>query len=157
MFEMITRNSILDRFDEFDDLFKSMNVMFNDVFGNEKKSNGLRIINRPHNLYTYKDENGKVTGNKLEVCTTPFKKDEVSVEISNNILTVKCGTENKHDEDTKSCVYHGISSQSYEFSIKLSDKVDQDKVEAKNEDGILTIKIPFKMDAQEGVRKITVL
>ena len=154
MFDIMTRDSFFD--DPFfrpafslSKAFKEMDKIF------DKGLSG--IISKPHNLYTYKDEDGNVIGNKMEIVTTPFKKNEVSVEIMNNIMTVKCGTENKKDEDLSSCVYHGISSQSYEFSLKLSDKVDQNKVEAVNEDGILTIKMPFIVEKKEEPKKITVL
>jgi len=77
--------------------------------------------------------------------TTPFKKEDVHVSVLNDILTVKCGTENHKDTDAEYMVYHGISSQSYEFSLKLSDKIDQDKITAAVEDGILRISLPMKL------------
>lgn len=157
MFDITTtKNGIMDRFNDFDDMFKSMNAMFGDLF-NGRKNSGLSIINRPHNLYTYKDEKGHVIGNKLEVVTTPFKKDEVGVEVQNGILTVRCGSENKIEEDNESMVHHGISSQSYTFSLRLADRADIDKIEAKNEDGILTIKIPLKAEEVSEPKKISVL
>lgn len=147
--------------DFFDDTWFKPALGLNKAFREIEKimDKGLSpMISRPHNLYTYKDEMGNIIGNKMQIVTTPFSKDEVSVEILNNVLTVKCGKENKKDEDLSSCVYHGISSQSYEFSIKLSDKIDQNKVEAKNEDGILTINLPFiPEEPKEEPRKITVL
>lgn len=157
MFDITTTtNGIMDRFNDFDDMFKSMNAMFGDLFDG-RKNRGLSIISRPHNLYTYKDEKGHVIGNKLEVVTTPFKKDEVEVEVQNGILTVRCGSKNRVDEDKDSMVHHGISSQSYTFSLKLADRADVDKIEAKNEDGILTIKIPLKAEEVSEPKKISVL
>ena len=40
--------------------------------------------------------------------------------------------------------YCGISHQSYEFSIPLSDTVDSKKISAKADDGILYINLPVK-------------
>lgn len=106
--------------------------------------NGLKnIIHRPHNLSLIKDEDGKVVANELQVVTTPFDKDEVSVELSGDILTVKCGTENKIDKKNSDIIYRGISSQSSMFSIKLNNIIDKDAITAKNEHGILTITMPL--------------
>ena len=56
---------------------------------------GLKsIIKRPHNLINVKDKDGNVIGQRLEMVTTPFKKEDVKITVKDNILTVRCGTEN---------------------------------------------------------------
>lgn len=154
MFDMTLQDSF------FDDMFFRPALSMNKTFKELDKilDKGFPSLNRPHNLYTYKDESGNIIGNKLQVVTTPFKKEDVSVEISRDTLTIKCGSENKKDEDISSCVYHGISSQMYQFSLRLNEKVDKDHIEAKNEDGILTIKMPYKkLELEEAPVKITIL
>ena len=144
---------------DFDDMWKRIDSMFNRSSKSlTRLEKGLQCINRPHNLYTWKDKDGNIVGNRLSVVTTPFKKDQVHVTIEDNILTVECG--NDIDEVQKEGeieVYHGISSQSYRFQLKLSDKIDLTKVEATNEDGILDIKLPFKPEEKEESKKITIL
>ena len=127
--------------DPFSNMFKEMEALMDFEF--KRESRGLKKwIKKPHNLITRKDENGKVIGFALEVVYTPFKKSDVKVEILDGILTVKCGSENKvKDEDMDYC---GISHQSYEFSIPLSDTVDSKKISAKADDGILYINLPVK-------------
>lgn len=144
---------------DFDDMWKRIDSMFNRSSKSlTRLEKGLQCINRPHNLYTWKDKDGNIIGNRLSVVTTPFKKDQVHVTIEDNILTVECG--NDSDEVKKEGeveVYHGISSQSYRFQLRLSDKIDLTKVEATNEDGILDIKLPFKPEEKEESKKITIL
>ena len=144
---------------DFDDMWKRIDSMFNRSSKSlTRLEKGLQCINRPHNLYTWKDKDGNIVGNRLSVVTTPFKKDQVHVTIEDNILTVECG--NDIDEVQKEGeieIYHGISSQSYKFQLKLSDKIDLTKVEATNEDGILDIKLPFKPEEKEESKKITIL
>ena len=144
---------------DFDDMWKRIDSMFNRSSKSlTRLEKGLQCINRPHNLYTWKDKDGNIVGNRLSVVTTPFKKDQVHVTIEDNILTVECG--NDIDEVQKEGeieIYHGISSQSYSFQLKLSDKIDLEKVEATNEDGILDIKLPFKPEEKEESKKITIL
>jgi len=137
------------------------NIIANDVFSmmdafmNYKapsiQNQGLKnIINRPHNLININDKDGKLTAQRLEVVTTPFKKDEVSVTINNKngVLTVKCGFENKKDKEDENFVFKGISSQTYEFSLKLPNNIDKSKISAENKDGILKVTLPI-METEE--------
>lgn len=169
---MINNNliHIRDPFKAMDDAFANMDTMwlhlFNQPTSTLKKmtDNGISVIGRPHNVIALKDKDGKVIGNKIEIVTTPFKKDEVSVNITTKgILTVSCDKTSKLEEEDPAIkeyeIHHGISSQSYSFKLKLSEKVDWEAITAKNEDGILTIELPFIMkdETLEEVKQITVL
>ena len=125
----------------FGNMFKNLEAVMD--FDFNKESRGLkRWIKRPHNLITKKDKDGKIEKYQLELVYTPFKKDEVKVEVLEGVLNVKCGSENKiKDEDMDYC---GISHQSYSFSIPLADAIDVNAIEAKAEDGILYIELPVK-------------
>lgn len=172
---MINNNliHIRDPFKAMDDAFANMDTMwlhlFNQPTSTLKKmtDNGISVIGRPHNVIALKDKDGKVIGNKIEIVTTPFKKDEVSVNITTKgMLNVKCEKKENicdvADEDLaikEYEIHHGISSQTVSFQLKLSEKVDWDAITAKNEDGILTIELPFIMkdETLEEVKQITVL
>ena len=105
----------------FGNMFKNLEAVMD--FDFNKESRGLkRWIKRPHNLINKKDKDGKIEKYQLELVYTPFKKDEVKVEVLEGVLNVKCGSENKvKDEDMDYC---GISHQSYSFSIALADEID---------------------------------
>ena len=135
-----------DQFMPFTNMFRNLEAMMDFDFGRESK--GLRKwLHRPHNLMTKKDKDGKIESYQIQIVYTPFKKDEVNVQILDNVLTVKCGAENKiKDEDMDYC---GISHQSYEFSIPLSDSVDTAAIEAKAEDGMLYITLPVKKTSED--------
>ena len=130
-----------DAFIPFENMFKNLEAVMS--FDFNKESRGLKQwIKRPHNLITVKDKDGRIEGYKLEMVYTPFKKNDVKVEVLDNILSVMCGSENKtKDEEMDYC---GISHQSYSFSIPLSDSIDTGAIEAKAEDGILYINLPVK-------------
>lgn len=118
-----------------------------DFFANpfERKicNRGLSNIRKPHNLTNVKDKDGNIVGMKLTVVTTPFRKDDVRVRIVDDMLTVKCGFENVKDAENEDVIYRGISSQSYEFSLKLGDSIDRKAISAENKDGMLTINLPY--------------
>lgn len=53
-----------------------------------------QLIKRPHNVYTIRKDgkpDGQIEAYKLEVVTTPFKKEDVKVKIINDVLNVTCG------------------------------------------------------------------
>lgn len=119
---------------------------------------GLKsVIRRPHNLVNVKDKDGNVIGQRLEMVTTPFKKEDVKVTIKDNVLTVRCGAENAKSEENEDVIYRGISAQAYMFSLTLSPVIDQSLITAENKDGILKISLPFAAkDDSQGAVEITV-
>lgn len=160
MFELINKKS------PWDDMWRSMAAMMQYPFNEEKtiEKAGLKsLIGRPHNIVDVTDKDGNTIAQRLEVVTTPFKKDEVKVYVKNNFLTVECQAmleeDRADDQEQESYIYKGISSKNYEFSVKLGDRIDQDKIEAKNQDGILTVTLPFmkkEEKLEEGARQIEV-
>lgn len=133
-------------FEQMDRMWRNLDAMFSTPLladDSKFKTRGLRsIISRPHNLITKKDENGNVKSFQLEVPYTPFKKDEVNVQVKDNVLTVSCGTENKVKDEEMD--FSSISYQNFSFSIPLSDTVDIAGITAKAEDGMLRIDLPAK-------------
>lgn len=134
-------------------MFKNLEAVMD--FDFNKESRGLKHwIKRPHNLITKKDKDGKIESYQLEMVYTPFKKDEVKVEILDGMLKVNCGSENKiKDEDMDYC---GISHQSYSFSIPLSEQIDVNAIGAKAEDGVLYIELPVKKLDEKKALPITI-
>lgn len=105
---------------------------------------GLKsVIKRPHNLVNVKDKDGNIVGQRLEVVTTPFRKEDVKITVKDNILTVQCGAENAKAEENEDVIYRGISAQSYMFSLSLAPTIDQSLITAENKDGILKINLPY--------------
>lgn len=147
--------------ERMDRMWKNMDAMFNYplLSGTLPKleNRGLKpLLRRPHNLITKKDDKGVVTGWAIELPYTPFKRDEVSVEVKDHSLMVSCGSENKiKDEELD---FAGISYQKFSFSIPLSEDVDVKSISAKADDGMLRIDLPAKaVEAdKEDVLKIEV-
>lgn len=148
--------------ERMDRMWKNMDAMFNYPLLSgalpKLENRGLKpLIHRPHNLITKKNDKGTVTGWALELPYTPFKRDEVSIEVKGYSLIVSCGTENKvKDEELD---FAGISYQKFSFSIPLPEDVDVKAITAKADDGMLRIELPAKavVDAdEEDVLKIEV-
>ena len=139
-------------------LWELMDAFSSYPFGENRVTNtGLKsIVKRPHNLVDVKDDNGNIVAQRLEVVTTPFKKEDVKVTISDNVLSVSCGSQNIEDAENEDVVYRGISSQSYSFALKLAPSVDQTKITAENKDGMLKINLPSKETVASKPREIEI-
>ena len=123
--------------------------MFNNPFERKIENHGLRNIKRPHNLVNVKDESGKVVAQKLSVVTTPFKKEDVTAQVVGDTLVVKCGSENIKDQENEDVIFRGISSQSYQFELKLGKMVDKEHITGENVDGVLTIVLPLLKEEEK--------
>ena len=139
--------------DPFAGLFPSI---FDDDFFADFRDNfasrGLKkIIQRPHDLTNVKDENGNVVGQKLSLVYTPFKKDQIKVMVDGDTLSVSIGDEKKEEKKNENgeIVYKGISTQSTKFALKLTDQIDKKLINAKAEDGMLHIDLPFVKNSEE--------
>lgn len=139
-------------------IWELMDAFSSYPFGESRINNsGLKsIVKRPHNLIDVKDDDGNVVAQRLEVVTTPFKKEDVKVTVTDNILSVTCGSQNIEDAENEDVIYRGISSQSYSFALKLASTVDQTKITAENKDGMLKINLPTKVIAESKPKEIEI-
>ena len=128
--------------DDMFDMFDLMSAAFCGGYNGKFENKGLRsIISKPHNLYTLKNEKGEITSYVIKLVYTPFSKNDISVDVKNDVLTVSIGKENKQDEE--GLIYKSISTQCSTFSFKITDaNVDTKAINAKADDGILTITLP---------------
>lgn len=107
-------------------------TFFQDVFDvlNSKTS-------YPYNIHAYTD---KVV---VEVPLAGYKRDNISLEIENNVLSLKVTRKEEKDSSGK-LVHHGIKNKELLFRWNLQSSLDQDSVESVFEDGLLTITIKAK-------------
>ena len=137
-FPMMSNASLFDEF--FNDFFSNPNYLI----GKEKSS-------YPMNINRVVDENGVVKAYHLEYALAGFKKDEIKITISNDILTVKAehNTEETSEETERETVYRGISYRNLSMSYKLMDNVDKKNITSKFENGLLEINIPARIEEEK--------
>lgn len=79
-----------------------------------------------------------------------FSDDEIDITFSGDYLSLKLEQNNKISEDDFKTVHKGISKQNVSWRYYVpADKYDQEKVEANLKNGILTVKIPAREEAQK--------
>lgn len=84
------------------------------------------------------------------------KKDEVKITMHDNLITIR--GEKKNEVEKKAENYHRIerSYGTFERSFSLPGTVKSDSIEAKYDDGVLTITLPKTEDAKEKVVDVKV-
>ena len=78
----------------------------------------------------------------LEAETPGMKDNDIGVEVHNGVLTIKGHKENESDTAKENYHIREFSSQSFERSFKLSDRIDTEKVSAKIDKGVLRVDLP---------------
>ncbi len=91
----------------------------------------------------------------LEIDLPGVKKEDINVEVKDNILRISGERKFKKEEEDKG--YKRVESffGKFERSFTLPADADAEKIEAKAEDGVLTIVIP-KVEQKENTKKIAI-
>ena len=79
-----------------------------------------------------------------ELNVPDFDPEKIDISVKNQVLTVKGESEKKEEEKKKNYWRKEIRRGSFEKAIRLPVEIDEDKVEASYEKGILKIVMPKK-------------
>jgi len=106
-----------------------------DIFGTPATSGSRTSVPA---VNVQEDENEYV----IEVAAPGMKKDDFKVEVNNDILTISAEKENKDEEKQEGYTRREFCYTSFNRSFAIpKNEVDQGKIDAKYEDGILKIKL----------------
>lgn len=78
---------------------------------------------------------------ELSVALPGYKKDDISINIDNDVLTISSELNEENEQKGKNYITKQIKKCSFTKRFVLSDDIDKDKINAKMEDGILHIKL----------------
>jgi len=78
------------------------------------------------------------------------RPDGVAVTLENNVLTVR-GTVADEHRSTEAPAYEEYESGNYQRSFTLSDEIDRDGIEARMNNGVLTLTLPKTMPSQKKI------
>ena len=91
----------------------------------------------------------------LEAEVPGLTKDDVSVEVKDNILAVSGERKVKRDDDAV-YVRKELKRSSFKRSFSLGDNLDSERISAEFENGILTITIPKIKPVQVEARRVEI-
>lgn len=130
----------IDMFDLLDNIMSPATIK-------TKTPSGLKaIINRPHNLYTEKQDN-VIVKYILETVYTPWSASDIKCKFNTDYdgqrLTITVGDSSKEQNKNGDQVYHGISNRMFTIDLPLIGiKVNPKDIVITAVDGILKVEIP---------------
>jgi HSP20 family protein len=80
----------------------------------------------------------------VEIAIPGFKKEEIKIDVNDDVLTITGSYENSKNETTANFTKKEFSKKSFTRTFQIPEDVDGDKISAKVEDGILNIKLDKK-------------
>ena len=142
------------RWDPFKDLLtlrEKMNRLFEETFTGRGEEKDLISGTWTPSVDIYETENALV----LTAEVPGIKGDDIEIKIEDNTLILQ--GQRKFEKETKEENYHRIerSYGSFYRSFTLPNSVDQDKIQAEHENGILKITMPKKPELKP--KKVKVL
>ena len=90
---------------------------------------------------------------QLELAAPGFGKNEITMSVEGNVLVVS-GKQGKEEEREYKYIRREFSVSNFEKSFRLSKKIDQEKINASFENGILRVSLPKKEEAIPVKRQI---
>lgn len=137
-FDTTTLNRALVGFDRLFDTFETR-------FANQLSSNYP-----PHNIIKT-DE----THYEIEIAIAGFKKNEIHIEVEQDMLTVRGESEACTDTNNKQYLHRGLSSRSFVRSWQLAEHMIVNGAEIK--DGVLTINLEYIIPEEKKARVIDIV
>ena len=125
-------------------------TFFDDVFGRELfnwESNNFSTTST-----TLPSVNIKETSEnfEVEVAAPGLDKNDFKVTLDGNLLTISSEKQNQHTTDEENFTRREFSYQSFQRSFELpKNVVDEDKITARYENGLLHLSIPKKEEAKQ--------
>ena len=126
-------------------------ILVRNFFDTETPFHPLHSVKLKHPVDVYEDSDGL----HLEVACTGLTKKDVNLDIEGDILRVSY---DKEEENNNNREYHysGIAKRSFNFGYKVANKFRLSEVNAKMENGLLRISIPYSPHVVTKPKSITI-
>lgn len=140
---------LLTRFDPFREL-RTLEDRMNEAFGMDLKkdvfSSFTPSVNTREGEFAY----------HVDVDLPGVKKEDISIKIDNNVLTLK--GERKSKQEVKKEDYYKMESSfgCFTRSFTIPDNIDKENIHAENKDGVLEITLPKKEGKNKSAKEIKV-
>ena len=136
-----------------DRLHNEMNRVFSDLFRGDLVDNGSFFSG---NWLPAADISETGDAYIIRAELPGMKKEDVTITVNNTLVTIR--GEKKNDAEEKNRTYHRVerSYGSFERSFNLPGAVKSGSVEARYDNGLLTITLPKTEETKEKVHDITI-
>lgn len=132
-----TISRINDVFPSFlDDFFKPWNEKFSGNIWGKMLTVPAVNIKENKDLFT------------ITMAVPGMKKEDFKIDLDGHMITVSSEKEEKIDEKEENLTRYEYNFSSFSRSFTMPEEVDMNKIEAKYENGILSVHLPKKEDAK---------
>lgn len=115
--------------------------LIDEVFGSETMDTVKRNLMSQVPLANINESDVSHT---IELAVPGLKKEDIKIELKENRLTISADVKKEANKENSKNVRKEFSYHSFKRSFNLPKLVDIEKIEAKNENGLLTVIIPKK-------------
>ena len=142
-------NKPTNGFSLLEDFFNEIPTMFRDDFGTRLKNSVPVNIKETKDAYL------------LEVVAPGFEKNDFTLNLEKNILTLSGENKNEVKDDPNSPreekeIRSEYIYRSFKRVFTLDEKIDGEKIEAKYVNGVLTLNLPKKVEVKASAKEISV-
>ena len=146
--------------DEYHDPFlafrREVDRMFDDIFSGF----GRRAVGSPFGPWSTATPSMDLTDNEKEIVVTAempgLDEKDFEVTVSGDLLTLKGEKKDENEHRNGDAYYMERRFGSFSRSVRLPFEVKDEKVDARYEKGVLTIRVPKPADLQRQARRIDV-
>jgi HSP20 family protein len=92
----------------------------------------------------------------LEVVAPGWEKNDIKVSLDNKILTISAEKKNEGNDENDSYVRREYAHRSFKRSFTVDEKIDAANIQAKYENGVLTLNLPKMPEVKESSKEISI-
>ncbi|OLY92927.1 heat shock protein Hsp20 [Cnuella takakiae] len=96
-------------------------------------------------------------GYELQLVAPGFEKEAFQINLDKDLLTISAAHKAEGEEKQENFVRREFRQQSFKRSWTLDKIIDAEKIEARYNNGVLSVVLPKKADVKEPVKQISIL
>jgi HSP20 family protein len=93
---------------------------------------------------------------QLDLVAPGLNKDDFKISLENGLLTVSAEKKSGEEKKTEKMIRREFTFQSFKRSFTLDENVDAEKIDARYENGVLTLNLPKKEEVKAATKEISV-
>jgi HSP20 family protein len=95
-------------------------------------------------------------GFNIELKVPGIKKEAINIQIEKGLLIISYQHGENKDSKTEKLIKREFSTKSFKRTFSLDEKINTQAIDAKMDDGILTISLPLKEESVEPKKTISI-
>ncbi len=136
-------------------LTKTFDGLMNEFF-NEIPSNLSKSVRQDIFAFPPVNIQEKPAAYNLQLAVPGFEKTDFNIKVENNLLTISATKTNEAKDESAKGIRNEFSVKTFKRSFTVDEKIDSSSINAKYENGILSVDLPKKEQEKAVVKEITI-